>query len=55
MSDLPTNPFSSFAYHKNPFDPLDMSDVQNALGFSGFGEFQHFLKNFLSTLVDADE
>ena len=41
-SDYSTNPFSSFAYHKNPFDPLDMSEMQNRFSFSGFGK-QYFI------------
>ena len=38
-SDSSMNPFTSIAYNKNPFDPMDQSELQNAFSFSGFGKF----------------
>ncbi|XP_065064819.1 uncharacterized protein LOC135691023 isoform X3 [Rhopilema esculentum] len=36
--DTSMNPFSSFAYNKNPFDTMDMSENNRlAMSFSGFG------------------
>ena len=38
--DPSMNPFSSFAYNKNPFDTMDMSENNRlAISFSGFGEW----------------